>query len=206
MSPTDGFANSPDRPPVHRRVFAALPVPARIASGLATLAREDTPDHRCHWQHTANYHVTLAFFGDLDDHRLGLLQAALDAHLPLPAPTVSPLTIDCFPNARGQILAAILDRSRQLLALHDIVVATASAIGIACRERRYSPHITLARRVRGAPPFAASRAAIAGLDFAARRFGLYRGVGERDENGGNRYRYVALASFPLTSVPLTNVP
>lgn len=201
MSLTDSSASSPDTPEIHRRVFAALPVPASTASRLAGLARrgQDGPhNHCCDWVDTANYHVTLAFFGDLDSHRLSLLQAALDGCLPLPPPTIRPLTVGGFPAEQSPILAAALHPSRQLLVLHDGVIAAATAAGIPCRERHYRPHITLGRRTRGAPPLPFDHFTVVGLDFVGHRFGLYRGVRERNERGENHYRYATLASFAVS--------
>ncbi len=71
------------------RVFAGLPLPSDVARSLLTAlspAREESPQAR--WVPAANLHVTLRFFGELDDAACAALGAVFSSK-ELPCPGIS---------------------------------------------------------------------------------------------------------------------
>ncbi|MDY0068299.1 MAG: RNA 2',3'-cyclic phosphodiesterase [Porticoccaceae bacterium] len=196
MSPTASAANSPEGDARQRRVFAALRVPAPVASALGARAREALAGSAApHWTDPANYHLTLVFLGDLSADALAALVAALGASPRRDAVWVTPTAIARFPSPSGPIVAALVAQTPALLALRHDLVAAAGQGGIATETRPYRPHITLGRVGRGMG-MDAGAVSLAGLGFRAGCFGLYRG--ERTGGAaGEHYRYRALATFPL---------
>ena len=122
------------------RLFVAVWPPAEVVDGLGRLSRPDRSDVR--WTTPDQWHVTLRFFGSVDDPDGG--KGAL-SQLGFPEPVVAQAgpavsrlgpSILCLPVAGLESLAAA-------------VVAATADIGEPPEDRAFRGHITLARGKRG---------------------------------------------------------
>lgn len=132
------------------RSFVALPVPERIAADLgdtaARLACQDK-DGRVRWIDEENYHVTLAFLGEVDSQTLDDLALDLEGSLGASGPVDLKVdSVALFPwGRRPKLIAAMLEVSPRLQELHDAVVRAARRLSIPVEKRRFHPHVTLGR-------------------------------------------------------------
>ncbi len=139
------------------RLFAGLPLPSDIAEGLVhalASARQRAP--RARWVPAENLHVTLRFFGDVDDAARAALEAVFDSG-ELRRPTIS-----CRLGAAGQFPLrgaprvlwvgletgaaeshAFWESLRRLLA--PLQEKGAPLETLPRDERDFAPHVTVAR-------------------------------------------------------------
>jgi 2'-5' RNA ligase len=125
------------------RLFTALDPPDPLRAQVAQLRAPGALDAR--WLPPAQYHVTLRFVGETDPERVAGLEAAL-AQVDAPPPACHPYGLDVLPSRRHpSVLVVGLDRTDSLLALYEAISAALEAEGVDPEERRYRPHLTLAR-------------------------------------------------------------
>ena len=132
------------------RLFAAVIPPETVLDSLDAFVeprRDADPDLR--WAPRDNWHLTLAFFGDVPDDRIEPLQAALDGV----RCDEFRLTLDgsgAFPDpAQARVLYhAVTDGSAELSALARRVRTAADRVGVPSDNAKHRPHLTLARRRR----------------------------------------------------------
>lgn len=123
------------------RVFAALPIPDAIA--------EEAAEHMDHvpgakWRPLENLHITLAFYGALDEPVIADLDAALAC---IPArPFRLRLAGAGHFNQGGQPTSIWLgvEESEALRDLARRCAKAARAAGVDVERRAYKPHLTLA--------------------------------------------------------------
>ena len=130
------------------RLFIAIQLSAPMRRALteaqARMRRQNvsgsfTPDE--------NLHLTLAFIGDYPEPE------------DVPLPDFSPFEIGLSGcGAFGDLWWAGIERSEALSAYVRRLRRALSDAGIPFDRKRFSPHITLARRVRGQPTLTVSRA------------------------------------------------
>lgn len=142
-----------DAPPL--RLFTAL------WPGEATRAAVQAWQAGCTWPcgarpvRPADLHVTLHFIGALAAAQLPALQEALQAAVrssAWPPPPEAALRFDrcsVWPNGVAVLLCS-QPPPAPLLALHQAIGEALAAMDIALDERPWQPHITLARKARGA--------------------------------------------------------
>lgn len=124
------------------RLFAALPIPFDVAE---TLARRQTGLPGARWRPVEALHVTLAFYGDVDERRADDLVAELGR-----AATGGPFEITlngvgAFGEVhRRQTLWAGVEPCERLTTLAGRCRAAAERAGIPMEHRAYRPHVTLA--------------------------------------------------------------
>ena len=131
------------------RTFIALELPTSLRHELSgqakLLAGQDKRQH-IRWLPSENYHLTLAFLGDVDSASLSGLQFELERKLesmkavPCKIPTITP-----FPFSRPKIVAALLECTAELRQLQTDVVNCVRSCGISPERRRFVPHVTLGR-------------------------------------------------------------
>jgi 2'-5' RNA ligase len=176
------------------RLFAALAAPAALAERLAALAK-GLPGNV---QPPENLHLTLAFFGEIDEAQAEDLHGALEA--------VEGRGFDwwldgvgAFGGDRPRAIYAAVRPEPALDLLQAKVAQAARGAGVAVEARRYVPHVTLSRIRPGAVSPAeaakalAARAAFLAGPVAARAFHLYR-----SDLGRHGPAYEILADYPLT--------
>jgi len=131
------------------RTFIALELPPSIRhelSGLAKLLAGQDKRQHIRWLPLGNYHLTLAFLGDVAPVSLCGLQFELERKLesmkavPCKIPTITP-----FPFSRPKIVAALLECNAELLELQTDVANCARNCRISSERRRFVPHVTLGR-------------------------------------------------------------
>ena len=161
------------------RLFTALDIPEEVRGRLVKLVAELRPLGRLRWSRPENLHVTTKFIGEWPAADLPRLTAALRA-----VPATGPIDVAVrglawFPNPHHpRVLFAGISAGPALAELHRATDDACFAAGIAKEQKKYSPHLTLAR-VDAGESVAAVRARIAALPdadfgaFQASTFGLY---------------------------------
>lgn len=124
------------------RLFTALSAPDDVAE---TLARRQTGLPGAKWRTADQLHLTLAFYGEIDERRADDLAAELER-----AATGGPFEIalngvGAFGDAhRSHTLWAGVERSERLGVLAGRCRAAGERAGVIMEKRDYRPHLTLA--------------------------------------------------------------
>ena len=130
------------------RLFFGLSLPEEIrraTARCAALAQETIPGR---YALCENYHITLAFLGNVPEERLADARRVLEGCVSFPAPV---LTLDGFSHfgwSDNGILILRVKSEPALDALHDVLVSALQAEGLPVDKGPFSPHITLARHAR----------------------------------------------------------
>ncbi len=135
------------------RLFVAIDLSEDVRETLRAL-RTDLDGAR--WTPAAQYHVTLAFLGEVEHERMAEIKAALEqvAGAPLELRLQG---LNVFPSRRRpRVLVAGVERAEALTALHARVEAAMENVGFAPENRAFRPHVTIARLT--SPPLATLRA------------------------------------------------
>ena len=132
------------------RIFIALGVPETVAAVLgdnaARLASQDK-DGRVRWMGEENYHVTLAFLGDIDEPLVDDLAIELENVLAgFGEVQIRVESLALFPfGRRPRLIAAMIEASEQLQELQQKIVRAVRRLSIPLEKRRFHPHVTLGR-------------------------------------------------------------
>lgn len=136
------------------RLFVALWPPEEVVAAIRALARPDLPDVR--WTTSEQWHVTLAFVGEVAETRVRALDEALQqaaAVSEAPEATLGPLTAR---YGRGVLGVPVTGLEELAAAVHRALAAVPAPGGPASESPgRDAPafvgHLTLARGRRGRP-------------------------------------------------------
>jgi 2'-5' RNA ligase len=147
-----------------------------------------------------NLHLTLCFLGDVSADQIQRVEADLGRSVgEIPAFTLTPKGIGCFPNVRrpSVVWVGLSGGSAELERLSKAAGMAAKSAGIALDKKPFVPHVTLGRvRDRRAvgtlPEHVARHEAFEAAPFRATEITLYESV-----LGHHGARYNALAHFPL---------
>jgi len=120
------------------RLFVGIGLPPELKLRLSLLA-VGVPGAK--WTDPGNYHLTLRFIGEVDEGRAADIDAAL-ARIRAPRFDVTLATVGHFGL---RLLFAGVERNPLLQHLHDKVESALIRIGVEPEERRYTPHVALAR-------------------------------------------------------------
>lgn len=124
------------------RLFVAIPIPGDLTTRLSSFA---SGVRGARWVRPEGMHITLFFVGEADREHASDLDVEL-SQISMPA---FDLRCDRFGYfERGNKIKSIwagVENSDALLYLHSRVEAAAVRAGFAREERKYKPHITLAR-------------------------------------------------------------
>ena len=124
------------------RLFTAIALPFDLRQRLAFLGG-GIPGAR--WVAPENMHLTLRFIGEVDEGQMEDINAAL---LGVEAPRFD-LTLAGIGHwetkGRATALWAGVEKSPELLHLHDRVEAALVRAGLPPEPRKFAPHVTLAR-------------------------------------------------------------
>lgn len=91
-------------------------------------------------------HLTLEFLGEVQSGRVSAIRSIMDG-LDFNAFTLRPAKVGCFKRRDGRIYWLGVEHSDTLLALQRTLHGGLRENGFAVDERKYSPHITLGRKV-----------------------------------------------------------
>lgn len=151
------------------RLFTALELPTAVRDDLAAAAGGRTPIPPARW------HLTLAFYGELDEVRV----APLAARLERAARRSRPLSLHLAGSGvfgrgpRAVLWCGVRGDLDGLAALARSAAAAGRREGVPAERRRYRPHVTLGRLdERGARELAASLAGYTGPAWTARELVL----------------------------------
>ena len=120
------------------RLFVGIGLPPELKLQLSLMAA-GLPGAK--WVDPGNYHVTLRFIGEVDEGAAADIDLAL-AQIRAPRFDVTVATVGHFGL---RMLWAGIERNPALQHLHEKIESVLNRLGYEPEERRYTPHITLAR-------------------------------------------------------------
>ena len=175
------------------RLFVGLDLPEDLRLTLGTLR---TGISGARWMAPESYHITLRFIGEADRHQAADLDDAL-ADIDAPAFDLAFDGVGSFAS-RGRLRAiwAGVESSGALCHLHDKVERAAIRAGFTPEDRKFKPHVTLAR-FKGTPEFAAGRFLEDHAGFTSRMFTVERFVLFESTLGGEGAHYSPIRDYPL---------
>ncbi len=156
------------------RLFAALPIPHDVADGLGR-RQQGLPGAR--WSPAENLHITLRFFGEVDE----TVAAELDAHLGAVSMDGFEMGLKGVGTLGGHdgvraVWAGVVE-NEPLRRLAGKCETLAKRCGLEPDKRSYRPHVTLAYLRRTPEPRAAAwlqgHNLLHSPTWRARSFGLY---------------------------------
>ncbi len=176
------------------RLFTALEIPRDAALSLSLL-RGGLPGAR--WVDVENYHITLRFFGDIEGHVADEIANALDrVHRPSFALSLS--GVGAFGSKKPHSIYAGVSPSPELHALQGEIDRICLRLGMVPDQRKFTPHVTLARLRSPSPiDIAQYLSARGNFSTASFRVGRFVLMSSRDSVGGGPY--VVEEAWPLTS-------
>lgn len=124
------------------RLFVAVDLPKAVQTHLAMLCC-GLPGAR--WLEPGQFHLTLRFIGDVNSHLVPDIMDVLDE---IPSDPFSLVLegIGFFPpRKKPRVLWAGVRKNEQLVRLRNRIEAALSSIGLEPEQRKFFPHITLAR-------------------------------------------------------------
>lgn len=155
------------------RLFVALALPDLIADNLLLL-QGGVPGAR--WSQRDQLHLTLRFIGEVDGRDATAIDDALAA-IHAPRFTLELKGVGEFGGKNPRALWAGVDDDAAVKHLQRKIESALQRIGLSAEERKFAPHITLAR-LRAAPrdrviTFLTSHALFASPPFEVNAFILY---------------------------------
>jgi RNA 2',3'-cyclic 3'-phosphodiesterase len=171
------------------RLFVALPLSDEAAASLLMM-QNGVPGAR--WQTREQLHLTLRFIGEVDGASLRDIDDALSA-IDAPSFDLALKRVGAFGGRKPHSLWAGVDAAEPLHHLNRKIESALQRVGLPAENRKFSPHVTLAR-LKATPPgavadFLSDHALYAGPAFGVAGFALYSSlttpngskyVGERD--------------------------
>ncbi len=157
------------------RLFVAIPIPQDLTARLASFA---SGVRGARWVRPEGMHITLYFVGDADRQHASDLDVEL-SQISMPAFDLRSDRFGYF--ERGNKIKSIwagVENSEALRYLQGRVETAAVRAGFAREERKYKPHITLARlnhtRAQDVGQWIAAHDAMEPAKIAVEHFTLYR--------------------------------
>jgi len=155
------------------RLFVALALPEAAAKGLL-LIQAGIPGAR--WQTREQLHLTLRFIGEVDGREANDIDDALSA-ISSPRFTLALKGVGEFGGKKPHAVWAGVNDAQAVGHLNRKVEAALHRMGVAADERKFTPHVTLAR-LRAAPigkvmDWLTDHALYAGPPFEVSSFALY---------------------------------
>ena len=123
------------------RLFVALPLPERVAQSLLAM-QSGVPGAR--WNSREQMHLTLRFIGEVDGRDANAIDETLATI------SASPFTLElkgvgAFGGKNPRALWAGVATNDALIHLQRKIESAIQRLGFAAEERKYTPHVSLAR-------------------------------------------------------------
>ena len=155
------------------RLFVGLSLPDAVAQSLSLL-RAGVPG--AHWQTREQLHMTLRFIGEVDGRDAAAIDDALST-ISAPRFRLELKGVGEFGGKNPRALWAGVREPAPIVHLQRKIEAMLQRVGLAAEERKFTPHVTLAR-LRGAPAgkvmdWLSDHALYAGMPFKVTEFILY---------------------------------
>lgn len=183
------------------RCFVALVPPADALAELGAVLDTLPAEPRLRWTRPEQWHLTLAFLAEVDDHTRGRLVERLTRVARRHPPPL--LSLAGGGRFGDRVLWTGVDGDRAALRrLVDSVRAAVRRCGLPVDERPHRPHLTLARGRTPAPdlePLVAALHGFVGSTWAATELHLVRSHLGEGPGGGARHETVA--TWELTARP-----
>lgn len=129
------------------RSFIALELPALLREDVAALARQLKTSVRGRFVPRENYHVTIAFLGDVIERELADAMLALDEAASRFAPVeLAPDGLGKFGRANDATLWLGFTQDPKLMELAAFVREGLDDAGVNYDSKPFVPHLTIARR------------------------------------------------------------
>ena len=165
-------------PPAIRREFLAVQSRLRVCGYAGNFTKEE------------NLHVTLAFLGEIPAPRLPAIRRAME-QTPV---TPFPLSFDhagCFKQTGGELWWIGAEGQPALFRLQRELCHQLRREGFVLEERRFLPHLTLARQYQAARPVNPRRLLSTPIEAQVSQIHLMR-----SDRPGGRLTYTVLFSHP----------
>jgi 2'-5' RNA ligase len=174
------------------RLFVALALPESVAQGLLMM-QSGVPGAR--WMNREQLHLTLRFIGEVDGRDAEAIDDALSA-ISVPRFTLEFKGVGEFGGKNPRALWAGVAANESLAHLQRKIETAIQRIGLPAEERKFTPHVTLAR-LRAVPPgrvmdFLHDHALYSSGPFDLSEFVLFS---SKTAPGGSLY--VAERTYPL---------
>ena len=175
------------------RLFVALALPEEVAEGLLAI-QSGVPGAR--WSTREQLHLTLRFIGDVDEGDANALDDMLSG-ISAPRFTLELKGVGAFGGNNPRALWAGIAPNESLTHLQRKVESVIQRLGFPAEERKYTPHVTLAR-LRAAPAgrvmdYLTDHALYASNVFEVQQFALFS-----SRLTANGSIYVAEREYPLS--------
>jgi len=128
------------------RLFVALALPDKVADGLLAI-EHGVPGAR--WSVRDQLHLTLRFVGEVDERDASAVDEALAA-ISVPSFTLELKGVGAFGGKSPRALWAGVVPNDALMHLQRKIESAIQRLGLPAEERKFTPHVTLAR-LRAAP-------------------------------------------------------
>lgn len=181
--------------------FIAVPLTAEAKQAIARFAGDMASSLPFRtWVHEQDYHITLAFLGDVPPQKMDPLCEKVAAAAARYAPFSLQLDgLGTFGERTApRIFWQGVKAEETLNALRRDVYEACLTLGFSLHRRPFAPHITIARKWQGAEPFKPEMLGMlpaASAVFSVPEIVLYR------TNMHQTPKYEVIASFPLLGAP-----
>lgn len=131
------------------RTFIALELPQAFCDEIASLAHALKRTIEGRFMKRETYHLTLAFLGDINESSAAKVIESIDAVLPLVQPIrLNAIGLGKFGKPHDATLHLQIQPNDDLIKLAELLREELHNRGISFDEKKFRPHITLARRAR----------------------------------------------------------
>lgn len=181
------------------RLFVAIEIPAIIRAEISSLLGEFralAPDVK--WVRAGNLHLTLKFLGETEVVKCSAIEQSLANILRTHPFTLNFSGLGFFPNAkRPRVFWAGIHSSPDLQPLVSEIDSRMSALEFPPEERRFTPHLTLARISQPVlpPRLAAAIEANAGRNFGTCIVTQFHLIESKLKSAGAEYTTLQSFSF-----------
>lgn len=166
------------------RLFTGIKIPPAICDQLSFI-QYGLLDAR--WIEPHDFHITLRFIGDIDDHLANDLANAY-SHISTAPFTLQLNSVGIFGGDRPRMVWAGVSHSPALEQLHKSHEALSQKFGLKPEGRKFIPHVTLARfkagQASGVETYLIDHSRFQSLEFEVSSFELYSAKASK---GGGPY-------------------